>query len=47
MEGWDGDLDDGVDAHAGETTTKTFDLEPAGLEEAGRVYFRVEKQPAR
>ena len=44
MKNWDGDLDDGIDA--GETTTKTFDLGVAGLTDAGRVYFRVDRRPA-
>lgn len=46
MKGWDADLDDSVDAAAGDSTTATFDLAPAGLAGAGRVYFRVERVPA-
>jgi hypothetical protein len=43
MTSWGGDLDDDVDADAGDTTTKSFDLTTAGLAGAGRVYFRVER----
>ncbi len=40
---WDGDLDDGVVADAGEVTTRTFDIE--GLAgQGGRLYMRVERQ---
>ena len=38
----DGDLDDGIEADAGPTTTREFDLSDAGLEGESRVYFRVE-----
>jgi len=43
MTSWGGDLDDDVDADAGDTTTKSYDLTTAGLAGAGRVYFRVER----
>ena len=43
MADWGADLDDGIDADPGETTTRTFDLGPAGLSGAERVFFRVEK----
>ena len=40
---WELDLDDGVEADAGETTTRTFDI--AGLATEGEeLYFRVERQ---
>jgi hypothetical protein len=38
---WDGDLDDGVDADLGETTTRDFDL--SGIEAEGELFFRVER----
>jgi len=39
---WELDLDDGVEADAGKTTTRTFDI--TGLATEGeRLYFRVEK----
>lgn len=42
---WSGELDNGVAADAeASQTTKTFDLEPAGLTGVERVFFRVEKQ---
>ena len=44
MSNWESDLDDGIDASEGETTTETFDLSDADLQDAGRVLFRVEKQ---
>lgn len=43
MTNWDADLDDGIPADAGDSTTKTFDLTPAGLVGAERVFFRVER----
>jgi len=43
MTSWGEDLDDDVDADAGDTTTKSYDLTTAGLAGAGRVYFRVER----
>jgi len=40
---WELDLDDGIEADAGETTTRTFDI--AGLAtEREKLYFRVERQ---
>ena len=45
MKNWDSDLDDGIDADAGERTTETFDLDLVGLGDAARVFFRVERQP--
>ena len=44
MSNWDADLDDGIEADAGETTSASFDLALAGLGGAGRVFFRIEKQ---
>ena len=45
MSNWESDLDDGIPAELeSETTTETFDLSDAGLQDAARVYFRVEKQ---
>lgn len=44
MSNWDADLDDGIEADAGETTSASFDLVLAGLGGAGRVFFRIEKQ---
>lgn len=42
---WDIELNDDVPATAeGETTTMTFDLLEAGLEDDPRLFFRVEKQ---
>ena len=39
---WDGDLDDGVEADAGETTTRSFSV--AGLaSEGGELFFRIER----
>lgn len=38
---WSGDLDDGVDADPGETTTRAFDI--GGLAKDGRILFRVER----
>jgi len=43
MTDWGGDLDDGVEGDAGETTTRTYNLALAGLAGAERVYFRVER----
>ena len=43
MTNWDADLDDGVPAGSGKTTTAEFDLSEAGLAEDARVFFRVEK----
>ena len=39
---WDSDIDDGVEADEGESTTRIFDISDLGLLERG--YFRVEKQ---
>ena len=40
---WELDLDDGVEADAGETTTRTFDV--GGLATEGeKLYFRVERE---
>ena len=41
---WRGDLDDGIVPDAGETTTRTLNLEPAGIAGEDRLFFRVEKQ---
>ena len=40
---WGSDLDDGVEADEGPTTTEEFDLTEAGLQDEGRLYFRVEE----
>jgi len=46
MTNWDADLDDGIDADAGGgITTGLFDLSLADLQDAARLFFRVEKQP--
>ncbi|MFT5407581.1 MAG: hypothetical protein ACI9NC_000286, partial [Verrucomicrobiales bacterium] len=45
LKDWGADLDDSIVPDAGEQTVKTFDLVPAGLVGAGRVYFRVERLP--
>lgn len=39
---WDADLDDGIPADAGETTTKTIDLSGTNLADATRAFFRVQ-----
>jgi len=41
---WSSDLDDGIAAGVGPTTTATFDLNDAGLADASALFFRVEKQ---
>ncbi len=43
MSNWDSDLDDGVPADAGDTTTVTFNLNGTGLENEARVFFRIER----
>ena len=45
MRDWSADLDDGIQADAGDSTTRTFDLAQAGLAEAACLFFRVERQP--
>lgn len=40
---WGGELDDGVEADAGDQTTRTFDLSAAGLDAATELFFRVEE----
>jgi hypothetical protein len=42
---WPGDLDDSIDADAGDQTTRTYNLRDAGFN--GRVFFRVERQSRR
>jgi len=42
---WVADLDDGIPADAGETTTRMFDLSGANLGDATRIFFRVEILP--
>ena len=42
LSNWDADLDDGVPADAGETTTKTIDLSGTSLVDATRAFFRVQ-----
>ena len=44
MADWSADLDDGITPDPGERTTRTFDLDAAGLPAAGRVFFRVETE---
>ena len=39
---WDSDIDDGIEADAGESTTRVFDILELDLPQ--NVYFRVEKQ---
>jgi hypothetical protein len=39
---WDSDLDDGIEADTGVSTTRTFDI--GGLAEEGNLWLRVEKQ---
>ncbi|MDA7894718.1 hypothetical protein N9A98_04105, partial [Akkermansiaceae bacterium] len=39
---WDADLDDGILADEGETTSKTFKL--TNLDNPKALYFRIEKQ---
>ncbi|MDA7639636.1 hypothetical protein N8686_03475, partial [Akkermansiaceae bacterium] len=42
MEEWDSDLDDGVKADDGDTTTRTFDV--SGLAGAsGKLFLRIER----
>lgn len=43
---WGGDLSDSVAADPGESTTETFDLTAAGLQDAENLFFRIERQPA-
>ncbi|MDB4500741.1 hypothetical protein N9224_01015 [Akkermansiaceae bacterium] len=40
---WGGELDDAVEADAGDQTTRTFDLSAAGLDSAAKLFFRVEE----
>lgn len=42
LSNWDGELDDGVEADPGETTTRTFPL-GGFVPEGGKLFFRVEK----
>jgi hypothetical protein len=44
LQEWDGDLADGVDADAGDSTTKSFDLSLAGLGAPTQLFFRIEKE---
>ena len=39
---WEADLDDGVDADPGDSTTRSFGI--AEIDEDGEIFFRVEKQ---
>ena len=41
---WSGDLNDSISADEGESTTRTFDLDSAGIAGRSRVFFRVEKR---
>ena len=43
MKDWSADLDDAVEADAGDQTTKTFDLAGTELTDVGKVFFRVER----
>lgn len=43
---WTSDLDDSIDADAGDQTTRTFNLTNAGIVDGSRVFFRVERQPS-
>lgn len=43
MTNWDSDLDDGVMADAGTTTTRTYDI-PVLPVETGKLFFRIEQQ---
>jgi hypothetical protein len=38
---WDGDLDDGIEADKGDSTTRSFDV--SGLGADGRLLLRVER----
>jgi len=42
---WDADVDDGIGADAGSSTTKTFDLSEAPLANFEKLFFRVELVP--
>ena len=42
---WDSDLDDGVPAAAGESTTVVFDLAETDIVDLAKAFFRVEIQP--
>ena len=44
LENWDADLDDGIDADDGTTTSVEFNLSEAGLQDLPRAFFRVEVQ---
>ena len=50
MTNWDADLDDGIGADQdenpddGDRITKTFDLTQTDIEDAGRLFFRVEER---
>lgn len=39
---WDGELDDDVQADIGTSTSRTFELSAAGLENADKVFFRIQ-----
>ncbi|MGJ8697767.1 MAG: DNRLRE domain-containing protein [Verrucomicrobiaceae bacterium] len=42
MINWEGELEDGIPAGAGTSTSRTYDLANFGLENVGKVFFRVE-----
>lgn len=46
LENWDADLDDGIAAEDGETTTVEFDLSESGALDLAKAFFRVEVLPA-
>ena len=39
---WNGELDDDVQADMGTSTSRTFELSAAGLENADKVFFRIQ-----
>ncbi len=41
---WSGDLNDSVSADEGDTTTRTFDLQGAGISGRDQIFFRIEKR---
>lgn len=42
---FEGELDDGIQADPGDTTTRTFDLSSFGLADQGKLFFKVQLQP--
>ena len=43
---FDGEIEDSIQADAGTSTTRTFNLSSFGLENEEKVFFRVQLQPA-